>query len=161
MTTQFFAFGFAAVLLLTQPPVLLAQDAPGQQDWAAVQAVPSGAELVVETKAGKRVKGKLSNVSDLTLTLVRKNNPVDLDRTDVQRIYRRSDGARTKSALIGAGVGAGLGVGLAFAALHATGGSDEAGDLILQWGSLAAGIGAAVGAVAGSGHKRVLIYDAK
>jgi len=63
--------------------------------------------------------------------------------------------------LIGAGVGCGAGVGLAFAALSASGGSDEAGSFIIIGTTVAAGIGAALGALAGGVHKRALIFEAR
>ncbi len=138
---------------------ILAQDAQGQPDWAAVQAVPAGQKLAIESKSGERIEGKLSSISDASLTLVSQNKTVSVNKTDVRRVYRLSGGSRLKTALIGAGIGAGVGVGVGFGLLAATGGSDESADIVAGCVLVVAGIGGALGALAGKGSKHTLIYD--
>ncbi len=161
MKTNFLKLAVIAVLITVQPLVASAQDAPKQQDWAAVQSVSPGDELIVEMKDGKRVRAKLSAASDSTLTLDHKNKSLSLDRTGVQKIYLQYKGSRAKSSLIGTGFGAGIGLGLAFAALAATGGSDETGDILLGGVAIGAGIGAGLGALLGKDGKRTLIYQSR
>jgi small nuclear ribonucleoprotein (snRNP)-like protein len=48
--------------------------------WSAVQAIPPGAELRVETRNGETINGRLHSVSDATLTISRKNINTELDR---------------------------------------------------------------------------------
>jgi len=138
-----------------------AQDAPGQQDWAAVQAIAKGRKLVIETKNGERLEGKLSNTSDTGLELIRKNKTVSVAGTDIRRIYRLDGGSRVKAALIGGGIGAGVGAGAGAGVLSATGGSDSAADFMAGMTLAIAGIGAAIGAIAGGQSKRTLIYESK
>lgn len=159
--TKAFSFAFALALLLTQPPMLLAQEATNQQGWAAVEALSAGDKLRVETKSGEHMEGKYMELSDSALTLSRKGRTLGLNRTDIRRIYRLGGGSRLKSALIGTGVGAGAGVGVALAALGATGGSDETPAFIAIVSLLGAGIGAVAGAAAGKGAKRTLIYESR
>lgn len=159
--TKAFSLAFALALLLTQPPMVLAQEATNRQSWAAVEALSAGDKLRVETKSGEHIEGKFTEISDSVLTLGRKGRTLGLNRTDIRRIYRLGGGSRLRSALIGTGVGAGVGVGVAAAALGATGGSDETGAFIAMISLLGAGIGAAAGAAAGKGTKRTLIYESR
>ncbi len=161
MTKKLIAPILAIVLLFTQSPEALAQAAPGESDWAAVQAIVQGKKLAIETKNGERIEGKLSNTSDTGLELIRKNKIVSVNRADIRRVYRLSGGSRVKGALIGAGVGAGVGVGAGFGILGATGGSDSAGDFMAGITLAVAGIGAALGAIAGGASKRTLIYESR
>lgn len=159
--TRAFSLAFALALLLTQPPMLLAQEATNQQSWAAVEALSAGDKLRIETESGEHVEGKYVELSDSALMLSRQGRTLGLNRTDIRRIYRLGVGSRLKSALIGTGVGAGAGVGAAVAALGATGGSDESVAFIAVISLLGAGIGAAAGAAAGKGTKRTLIYESR
>jgi hypothetical protein len=161
MIKKLLALTITAVLLFTQSPATSAQDAPGQSDWATVQAIAKGKKLAIEMKNGDRIEGKLSDASDTGLELIRKNKTVSANRTEIRRIYRLSGGSRLKAALIGAGVGAGVGAGAGAGFLSATGGSDSAGHYMIGITLAVAGIGAAIGAVAGGGSKRTLIYESK
>jgi hypothetical protein len=161
MTTKLIALTFTFVILLTQPHVLLAQEAQGLQDWGAVSSVPSGAKIVVETKNGERTEGRLNSTSDTTTTLIRNNQTVVLSRDQVQRIYRLEGGSRVKSTFIGTGVGAGAGAGTAAAVLGATGGSDETSAFVAILTAVGAGVGAAIGAAAGKGRRRTLIFESR
>jgi hypothetical protein len=160
MIKKLFALSIITVLLFTQSPAALAQDAPGQPDWAAVQAIAKGKKLAIEMKNGERIEGKLNNTSNTGLELISKNKTVSVNRTEIRRIYRLSGGSRLKAALIGAGVGAGVGAGAGAGFLGASGGSDSAGDYMVGATLVGAGIGAAIGAIAG-GSKRTLIYESK
>lgn len=161
MTTKLFTLTFTIILLLFQPLFMLGQDAPGQQDWAAVQTLSAGVKLLVETKDGKRFKGKLSSASSTTLALTTNNKTTDLNRDDIQKIYQLRGGSRVTSALLGAAIGGGVGAGAALALLGATGGSDDTTGIIGRGTLIGAGIGTALGAAIGKGSRRVLIYESK
>ncbi|MDQ4122460.1 MAG: hypothetical protein M3209_13560 [Acidobacteriota bacterium] len=161
MTTKFFSLTLTILLLLSQPTFLLGQAVNQQQDWSAVQALSPGIKLLVETKNGKRLKGTLNNASVATLALTRNNRTENLNKDDIQRVYRLNTGSREKSALIGTAAGAGLGAGAAAIALGSTGGSDDAAGILGAGILIGAGIGAVIGLVAGNGSRRVLIYESK
>jgi hypothetical protein len=161
MTTKLFSVTFTVLLLLSHPSFLLGQAVNQQQDWAAVQALSSGVKLLIETKNGKQLKGKLNNSSAATLVLTRNNRTENLNRDDIQKIYELGGGSRAKSTAIGAAVGAGVGGGGAAILLGATGGSDDTAGILGQGILIGAGIGAIIGLAAGKGSRRVLIYESK
>jgi hypothetical protein len=165
MTTKSVALTLIIALATGQPASALAQESlrqsGGQSDWAVIQALPAGQKLEIETTAGERVEGKLGSKTDSGLTLVSKDKTVAINRTDVNKVYRFAGGSRLKTALIGVGIGAGIGLGIAFAALAVTDGSDEAGGVVTGGVLIGAGIGGAIGALAGKGSKRTLIYESR
>jgi len=149
------------ILFFTHSTVLLAQEASGQSEWGAVQAIAKGKKVAIEMKSGDRIEGKIINISDTGLELIRKKNPVGVNRMDIRRVYLLRSGSRLKAALIGAGVGAGLGAGAGAGFLHASGGSDSAVEYMAGITLAAAGIGAALGAIAGRGSKQTLVYESR
>src|SRR5262245_33065549 len=151
----------AVTLLFTHSTVLLAQEASGQPDWVAVQAIAKGKKVSIEMKSGDRIEGKIISSSDTGLELIRKKNPVSVKRTDIRRVHWLRSGSRLKAALIGAGVGAGVGAGAGAGFLHASGGSDSAAEYMAGITLAAAGIGAALGAIAGRGTKQILVYESR
>jgi hypothetical protein len=163
MTIKLFALTLSVILLLSQPSFLLAQVASPPQDWASVEALAAGVNLQIETKDGKRLKGKLSSVSPTALELVTRNNgTTSVNKDVIRKIYQVSrSGSRAKSAAIGAAVGAGFGAGLSLVALIATGGSDDSGGILAKGILLGAGIGGGIGLAAGKGSRRVLVYESR
>ena len=165
--TKRFTISFVLVAALLLPSVALA--APNTKptnvatsDWAVLKTVPTASKLVVKLKSGKTVSGKLSAVTDTTLSLSVKDKAVDLKREDVLSVHQVMGKSAKKATLIGMAVGAGAG-----AAVGVAGGDDDgfivsrsqaAGALAL----LGAGVGALTGYLIGKGgHKRVLIYEAR
>jgi hypothetical protein len=148
----------AASLMLS--PVVSAQNATN--DWSALKAVASGSKLSVKLKSGKSVEGKLTGVSDDSLSLTVGGKPTDIKAVDVLRVYRVGGSSAGKTALIGAAVGAGVG-----AAVGAAGGDDDGfaptkGQAAAGLAALGGGAGALIGyAIGRSRHKRVLIYEAR
>jgi hypothetical protein len=134
-------------------------------DWSRLNSLTSGSKVSVKLKDGKIVDGKLSSVSDATLSLTVKNKPMDLRREDVLSVQQVIKKSATKSTLIGLAVGTGTGAligGVADASVN-DGGFEKIDNV-------AAGAITVIGAVAGTvtgfligrGHsKRVLIYEAK
>ena len=160
MTTKLFALTFSVFLLLSQPSFLLGQSVAGQQqDWKVVQALTSGDNLSIETKDGKRLKGKLRNTSETMLTLTRKSKTVEINKDEIKKIYQLSGGSRAKSALIGTTIGAGAGAGASLITLGSTGGSDDTTGIVGKGVLIGSGIGLLFGLLVGKGSKRVLIYE--
>ena len=126
--------------------------------WTRVQAVPPGDELVVKLTDGKKVKGRVSSVSDTGLALLRGKRTVDFDREQVLQVYRLVPKSPMRHTLLGALGGFG-----AFAVGHAALLPDEpapthGADAVLA--PVSAGIGAAVGyAIGRRAKRRVLIYN--
>lgn len=160
MNSKLFAITIALLLLVAQPLSLLAQNSAPQTGWAAVQAVPSGTKLQIVTKDGKRITGKLSAATDAAITLSVNNAAANINRDDVQSIYRLSGLARAASTAIGAAAGAGAGAGIAAGALAATNGSDGATGILATGVLIGAAVGAGLGAAFGK-SRRVLIYESK
>ena len=186
MTKKLLAVSCASLLLLIQPQQLLAQDAivtddPAshehnaakteatvarntivQDNWEALKTVPVGDEVYVETRNGKRSKGRLRSVTDTTLTLSGNNQPVSFDQPTIKKIYRIvNGGSRAKNTLVGTAIGTGIGVGIVAILLASTGGSDSTGEIVAIGMLVGAGLGAGVGVLSGKGNKKVLIYESK
>jgi hypothetical protein len=157
MMTRTLALILIPILLSAQAPPGWAQGVSGE--WSAVSAIPTGSELAVETKDGATVKGRLTAVSDSTLTLLRKKKSTDLSRNDIHKVYRVRSGSGAKSTLIGAAVGAAAGAALGGAA-------SNSGDITLAitvpaFMGVGAGIGALIGLATGKRQKRVLLYESR
>jgi len=158
-----FTISLVLVASLLLPSVTLAQvNTAPTRDWSSLKTVLSGSKLVIKLKNGKTVEGKLSGVSDTALSLSVSGKPLELGRDDILSVYQVRGKSAKKPTLIGLGVGAGAG-----AAIGAAGGDNDGFFLTKPEAAAAFGVlGAAVGAIAGfaigkSGHKRVLIYEAK
>lgn len=162
MMTKLFALSLSVFLLFSQPASLAGQSVAGpQSDWQAVQSLPSGTDVLIETKVGRRLKGKLSAAAETTLTLVRQNKTDELNRDEIKKIYRLRGGSRAKSALIGTAVGAGAGAGVSLIALGSSGGSDDTNGIVGKGVLIGAGIGLVVGLLTGKSRQRVLVYESK
>jgi len=156
------SFLLAASVLL--PSVTLGQNTmAANHDWSILKTVASGSKLVVKLKDGKTVAGKLSNVSDGSLSLTVKSKPVSLDRPDVLNVYQVTKKSATKATVIGLGLGAGAG-----AAIGAAGSANDNSGFEKIDHAVTAGLtvlGAAAGGLTGyfigrGSSKRVLIYEA-
>lgn len=167
MRSKTFVLGLAMVALLFNSSVVSARQAGDlASQWAALTSIRPGTKLSVKLKDGKKVEGRFSSVSDVTLTLSRESATVDLGRESIAKVYQRIPKSVAKStgksALIGAGVGFGIGAGVGIAG--GTYEDLETAELVGWLGGLGAAIGAGVGAlvgvISGSGDKRVLVYEA-
>jgi len=155
-----------ALLLFIAPHTFAQTNQGSDQAWAATRQLPAGEKLRVETKAGQKLEGRLSSVSDTELLLERKGKTASFKRDELQKVWQVSPPSRTKQSILTAvGAGAGFFAGLAIAinrGFKQCGGScaDE------KTGALAAVIGLPVGGGllgrmwAGKG-KRTLIYSVK
>ena len=160
------AISFALVMsLLLSSVTLFAQDLKGftTGDWSRLNAIETGSKMTVKLKDGQTLKGKLSGVSDTSLSLRVKDKVVDLKRPDILSVYQSVKKSAGKSTLIGLGVGAAAG-----AVIGAVGGDGDDGWVFISKKQAAAGLsvlGAGVGAMTGflvgrGKSKRVLIYQA-
>jgi hypothetical protein len=159
-------------VLLALAPVTFAQEATEAiNDWAGLKTVTPGSKLEVKLKSGKKVKGNLISASDTTLSLSDGAKSKDLNKNDVLSVQEVRGMTAKKATLIGAGVGLGAGAGLG-AALGGRrcdppgtplGGCSNERPFVTAFGAV---LGIVFGAVTGfaigkSGHKRILIYQAK
>jgi hypothetical protein len=157
-----FTISLVLVASLLLPSVTLAQVPAPTGDWAGLKTVVSGSKLVIKLKSGKTVEGKLNSVSEAALSLAVSGKPLDLGREEILRVYQVRGKSAKKPTLIGLGVGAAAG-----AAIGAAGGENDGFFLTKPEAAAAFSVlGAAVGAITGfafgkSGHKRILIYEAK
>ena len=148
-----------AISLLFTPAATAQQPAP-PGDWAAVQAVPTGDELIIKLKDGQSERGRLTSVTDTALSITRKNREQTFGRGNIFQIYHlRRKAEKAKYALIGAGVGAAVG-GVAGKAKNSPPIDD--GEIYVVIGvTIGAGVGALAGMLFGQGRrKRVIIYQA-
>lgn len=156
---MFALFLACTMALLTIPPVASAQDAA--QGWLSVQALAPGTALIVETKNGDILKGKLNGAPATTLSLTVEGNTLDLGQSTIRRIYRAKGWSRTKTALLGAGIGGAAGVGIGIGVAAADDNSIGANFAPLSFGFVGVVAGAVVGAVSGGKRKGRLLYEAK
>jgi len=155
MKTKLFAAFFAAAVLLFAASPSAAQSL--NRDWSSVETVSKKTSLIVETKTGATVSGKVVEVTPTTLNLKRGGKTIALERDDVARVYRAKKSSRLKRALIGAGIGAGVGFGVGGIYALITKGSGLIASAGLLYGTP---IGAVIGGLTG-GNKRkgALIYE--
>ena len=151
----------ALILILAASQTLVAQAASQQPDgWNVVRAIPVGEQLLVELKDGKQNKGKLSAVSETELTLLKGSQSTTLNHANIRRIFRLVGKTRGQSTLKGAGIGAATGAGIGLV-IYLPARDDIVGLIVPGFGAIGAGIGAAIGAIGGSGQKKVLVYEVK
>lgn len=147
--------------LLAAPQLMLAQEVAStdKSNWDTLKVVPPGDEVVVKTRNGKTIKGRLSNSGDGAITLSRDKKTEDIKREDVLSVYRVIPKSAKRASLIGLAIGGGAG---AISGGVATRGG-ESGEhyAVLITAGLGAGIGAVTGYLLGSRNQRVLIYQAK
>lgn len=105
-------------VLLARPHAVLAQatPAPIRGSWEGLKAVPPGDELSVSLRNGQTLKGRLSGVSDTSLTLAQRKKSTDVSRGDVLKVHRVISKSAKRATLIGLGVGAGVGMASSVAA---------------------------------------------
>jgi len=165
--TKRFTISFVLVAALLLPAVTLA--APNTKvttvattDWAVLKTVPTASKLAVKLKSGKTVSGKLSAVTDTTLSLSVNKKAVDLKREEVLTVHQVMGKSAKKVTLIGLGVGAGAGAVVGVAAGDNDGFIVSRSQAAAGLAVLGAGVGALTGYLIGKGgHKRVLIYEAR
>jgi len=113
MKTKSLSLLIAAALVITQFPIALAQTQSTSGDWSAVKAMGADERLIVKQKDGKTIEGKMIEANDTNLTMSRNNAVVNISRDSIRQIQHvRGKAAKTKWALIGAGLGGAVGAGI-------------------------------------------------
>ncbi len=154
--------GFAILVTIVATPALAGVNI--QTDWTAVQALPRGTKVRVETKDKKTYLGTIDTVTDTgAMIAIDGGQTQQVSRDNTRRVYRFEAGKSSRGKAIGiwAAIGAGVGAGIGAAVLGATGGSDETGKVLAPFILGGAGAGAAIGAAMGQGEKKILIYEDK
>ena len=156
--------GLMVALLLPSVRVI-AQGTSTKSDWSSLRSLATSSKLIVKLKTGKTVEGKLTSVSDSSLTVKNKNKPVEIKKEDVASVYNVTNTSATAATLIGMGLGAGAGaaVGGIASAADNNNGFDKIDHAATAGLAVAgAGVGAITGYLIGKrGNKRVLIYESK
>jgi len=146
------------LVLVTVGPTAFAQQARG--DWTAVQSLPADADISVQLKTGKKVRGDFLSATDNELTITRKGKGESFAKdaiAQIERLERKAE--KGKYALIGAGIGTAAGAGIG--AAKASGTSDDGYVYTIVGVAMGAGFGALGGFIFGQGkRKHVLIYQA-
>ena len=75
-----------------------------QQDWGAVQALPSDTPVRVHELGGRRghVEGRLLSVESMQLTLIRRGKPVTIPKAQIGRIEQRRRDPLWEGMILGA-----------------------------------------------------------
>ncbi|HJX89130.1 MAG TPA: hypothetical protein VJ372_01470 [Pyrinomonadaceae bacterium] len=158
--------GLMVALLLPSVRVI-AQGTSTKSDWSSLRSLATSNKLVVKLKTGKTVEGKLTSVSDSSLTVKSKNTPVEIKKEDVASVYNVTNTSATAATLIGMGMGIGAGAGAALGGIAEATDNNNGFDKINHVATaglavLGAGAGAITGYLVGKrGNKRVLIYESK
>lgn len=161
MKLKFFAalFAFVSSALIAASPASAQIE---QKPWANVEAVKINSALIVETKTGAAVKGRVASVTPTTLNLSNDGRAFALERADIARVYRAKKSSRLKRALIGAGIGLGIGVGISVVSvLTGLDGDDPlgAGAGFIYGVLVGVPAGAVIGAATAKSSKGVLLYE--
>ncbi|HEY6802149.1 MAG TPA: hypothetical protein VI306_01100 [Pyrinomonadaceae bacterium] len=149
---------------LVLSPVLASAQGTSSSDWSSVRNLAVDTKVSVKLKTGKTVEGKVKSVSESSLTLTRKNSPVEVKRDDIASVYQVIKKSATKATLIGLGLGAGAGAGIGAIADASDDSGFEKVDHVATAGLAVAG--AAAGAIAGyfigkGSGKKILVYENK
>ena len=81
---------------------LAAQAGDPNRQWAEVRATPTGNKLSLRLKDGKKMEGRLVNISDTALTIDRGRQTSDVTRDSIEKVYRVEPKSRGKSVAKGA-----------------------------------------------------------
>src|ERR1044071_4804080 len=106
------SFCALVLLLATAAPATLAQHMV-IDDWAAVQAVTPGDEIVITLKTEKETKGKFLDAGAGEVSIDRKGKRESVAKDTIAQVHLiKGKAAKGQWALIGAGAGAGVGFGI-------------------------------------------------
>ena len=146
------------LVLVTVGPTAFAQQARG--DWTAVQSLAADADISIQLKTGKRVRGDFLSATDNEVTITRKGKGESFAKdtiAQIERLERKAE--KGKYAAIGAAIGTGVGAGIGGA--KASSASDDGYVYTIVGVAFGAGFGALGGFLFGQAkRKHVLIYQA-
>jgi hypothetical protein len=130
-------------------------------NWAAVQALTPGDEIVITLKTEKETKGKFLDAGAGEVSIERKGKRESIAKDTIAQIhFVKRKAAKGQWALIGAGIGAGTGFGIGQTKNRPD--VDDGPTYVFAGTLLGTGIGAATGYIFGmSRRKRELIYQGR
>jgi hypothetical protein len=149
----------AAALLTLTAPITPAQNAV--DNWAAVQALTPGDEVVITLKTEKETKGKFLDAGAAEVSIERKGKRESVAKDTIARVHLiKGKAKKGQWALIGAGVGAGTGFAIGQAKNSPP---VDDGEIYPFMGTvIGTGVGAAAGYLFGiTRRKRELIYQGR
>jgi hypothetical protein len=117
-------------------------------DWGNLNTLHAGDKMQVTKSKSKSVTGTFSNVSDTAISLQTGGRSQTIARQEIESVKLMNHKHRLRDTLIAAGVGAGAGAGIGAATYHSCAQNPCFGDIGGR--GLPAGIGAAVGGLAGA-----------
>ena len=153
-------FCAVALVITAAAPAALGQGT-AVNDWAAVQSLTPGDEIVITLKNEKETKGKFLDAGGGEVSIERKGKRESIAKDTIAQIhFIKRKAAKGQWALIGAGVGAGTGFGIGQAKNSPP---VDDGEIYPFMGTvIGIGIGATVGYLFGqSRRKRTLIYQGR
>jgi hypothetical protein len=126
-------------------------------DWANVESLSSSKSVMIETRSGSTLKGRINSVTADSVVINSKGRSVSIQRSDVQRVYLTKRASIVKRAAIGAAAGAGIGTAIGVAGTVIT------KDPLVAAGGFIFGIpaGAAIGAMTAGSKRGELIYSSQ
>jgi len=168
MRSKALALSLVVITFLVSSPLALAQQTTQTSgEWSIVKAISTGEKLLVKMKNGKQFQGRSAGVSDTRLALSEGSKVTEIERDNIQKIYRLVSKSIAKSTgkatLIGAatGFGGGAGLGLVFGSYEDVSTAEAVGILGLLGAGIGAGIGAVSGLIASTRKQKILIYESK
>jgi hypothetical protein len=165
MKSKFFALCLSLVFL-TQPSVVpgQSQQTASDQAWEPVKQLSTGEKLIVELKDGRKIQGRILNISDQELSISLKQQITTVKREEIRKVWRvlppDPDDQRLYGG-IGAGAGLMVGLGLTLSLAERQCGDcsgTKAGVVAILVGFPIAG--ALIGRKIGSRGERIIIYQA-
>jgi hypothetical protein len=165
MKSKLFVLYLCSVFLV-QPSVVLgqSQQTTPDQAWEPVKRLSTGEKLILESKDGRKIQGRVLSISDQELSISLKQQIATVKREEISKVWRISPPDPDDQRLYaGIGTGAGLMVGLALTISLAQRQCGEckgtkAGVVALLVGLPTAG--ALIGRKIGSRGERIIIYQA-
>ncbi|MEO8648716.1 MAG: hypothetical protein ABI539_06085 [Acidobacteriota bacterium] len=126
-------------------------------DWANIESLSPRKSVMVETRSGATLKGRINSVDTNSLVINSKGRSVSIQRGDVQRVYLTKRGSIVKRAALGAAAGAGIGTAIGVVGTVVT------KDPLVAAGGFIFGIpaGAAIGAMTAGSKRGDLIYSSQ
>ena len=152
------------VMVFSQIAWPQSQAEAARTDWVSVLSLKPDVPLRVDFKNGTTLKGRFDSLSGEKLRLRKDKALLDVERTDVSKLYR-SQGSIGRSVAFGTLIGAGSGAvfGVAVVATPDSGWfqvskGEAAGVGALAGGVIGAGVGLLIGALR---KKQVVVYETR
>lgn len=113
-----YATTWLPILVLAAAQPALAQQRTLPTNWDNIKQFAPGAEIRVEVKDRRSVRGQFDSVTDDSLLIHSSKGQETLTRQTVARVWAKRRSHRARNALIGLGLGAGAGLAVGAVAEH-------------------------------------------